>query len=506
MINKLLIANRGEIAVRIIRGAREMGVRTVAVYSEADEHSMHVALADEAYCIGEAEPAKSYLDAARIIQTAKDCGADAIHPGYGFLSERASFSEACAKAGTIFVGPPAGAMRKLGSKIDAKQLAVENKVPITPGFFELGATDEQLDEAARSIGYPIMLKASAGGGGRGMRIVRDPEEFRSQLKLASEEAVSAFGDGAMMVEKLVEKPRHIEVQVLADQHGNVATLFERECSIQRRHQKLIEEAPSALASMDPKRGLKMWTNMRSAVERLIKAAGYTNAGTVEFMFDDATNEFYFLEVNARLQVEHPVTEMITGLDLVQWQLRIASGEKLDINPETLKGERSAINGHAMEVRIVAEDPGHNFLPSIGKIVAWAEPIRPGVRVDTGFCPGSEVSRYYDSLIAKVIVHADTRQEVIRRMREALLDFHVIGVKTNIGYILSILDHPEFQKGMIDTGFIGRELSTWSGNGAVPRELGAIIENAAAATRTNGSVSTVETGAWVVGDSFRNARA
>jgi len=506
MIKKLLIANRGEIAVRIIRGAREMGVRTVAVYSDADEHSMHVALADEAYCIGEAEPSKSYLNADRIIQTAKDCGADAIHPGYGFLSERASFSEACAKAGIIFVGPPADAMRKLGSKIDAKQLAVQNKVPITPGFFEPGATDEQLDEAARSIGYPIMLKASAGGGGRGMRIVRDPEEFRSQLKLASEEAMNAFGDGAMMVEKLVEKPRHIEVQVLADQHGNVATLFERECSIQRRHQKLIEEAPSALASMDPKRGSKMWEDMREAVRRLIKAAGYTNAGTVEFMYDDATNAFYFLEVNARLQVEHPVTEMITGLDLVQWQLRIASGEKLDIQPETLKGDRGAINGHAMEVRIVAEDPAHNFLPSIGKIAAWAEPIRPGVRVDTGFGPGSEVSRYYDSLIAKVIVHADTRREAINRMQQALLDFHVIGVKTNIGYILFILEHPEFQKGMIDTGFIGRELAEWTGNGVVPKELGAILENATTVSSDVATQATAESGAWILADGFRNARA
>lgn len=525
MIKKLLIANRGEIAVRVIRGAREMGIRTVAVYSEADEHSMHVALADEAYCIGEAEPSKSYLDADKIIQTAKDCGADAIHPGYGFLSERASFSEACANNGIIFVGPSASAMRKLGSKIDAKQLAVENSVPITPGFFEPGATAKQLEDAAKKIGYPIMLKASAGGGGRGMRIVRDPAEFASELSVASDESLKAFGDGAMMVEKLVDKPRHIEVQVLADQHGNVACLFERECSIQRRHQKLIEEAPSPVFYAPlPSDGSDapyhykydigtspslsgLWHEMKGAAERLVKAAGYTNAGTIEFMADEAAGEFYFLEVNARLQVEHPVTEMITGLDLVQWQLRIANGESLAIQREIFQGDRSAINGHAMEVRIVAEDPAHNFLPSIGKIVAWAEPIRPGVRVDTGFGPGSEVSRYYDSLIAKVIVHADTRGEVIRRMREALLDFHVLGVKTNIGYILSILDHPEFLEGRIDTGFLGREFSEWTGDSAIPPELGAILENAssASAASAESTATTTESAAWALADGFRNAR-
>lgn len=508
-IKKLLIANRGEIAVRVIRGAREMGVRTVAVYSDADEHSMHVALADESYCIGDPEPGKSYLNAEKIIQTAKDCGADAIHPGYGFLSERASFSEACAKAGIVFVGPTSEAMRRLGAKIDAKQLAVENKVPITPGYFEPNATAKQLEDAAKKIGYPIMLKASAGGGGRGMRVVRDPADFKSELSVASDEALKAFGDGAMMIEKLVDRPRHIEVQVLADQHGNVACLFERECSIQRRHQKLIEEAPSAMLSGHANSASrKIWPAMRDAVTRLIKAAGYTNAGTVEFMFDERSGEFYFLEVNARLQVEHPVTELITGLDLVQWQLRIAAGEKLEIQKETLQGERSAINGHTMEVRIVAEDPAHNFLPSIGKVTAWAEPTRPGVRVDTGFGPGSEVTRYYDSLIAKVIVHADTRREAITRMKEALLDFHVLGVKTNIGYILSILDHKDFQAGKIDTGFIGREFAEWTGNGQIPNELGAILEHAVNAPQqiSHGSQGDEElAGAWAMADGFRNAR-
>jgi acetyl/propionyl-CoA carboxylase alpha subunit len=506
LIKKLLVANRGEIAVRIIRGAREMGIRTAAVYSAADEHSMHVALADEAHCIGESEAYKSYLNAGKIIETATSCGADAIHPGYGFLSERAEFSDACEKAGILFVGPPAGAMRKLGSKIDAKQLAVENGVPITPGFFEGGASAKQLERAAKQIGYPIMLKASAGGGGRGMRIVRDPSEFSSELSVASDEAVKAFGDGAMLIEKLIERPRHIEVQVLADQHGNIACLFERECSIQRRHQKLIEEAPSALATRLTDRGESFWQEMKGSVERLIKAAGYTNAGTVEFMFDETEGKFYFLEVNARLQVEHPVTEMITGLDLVQWQLRIASGEKLAIQPEMLRGERAAINGHAMEARIVAEDPASNFLPSIGKITAWAEPVRPGVRIDTGFGLGSEVTRFYDSLIAKVIVHADTRAEAIRRMREALLDFHVLGVKTNVGYILSILDHEDFQGGKIDTGFIGRELTDWSPNGMLPKELGAILDSIGSGGQTQESESmAAESNVWAITDGFRNAK-
>ncbi len=504
MIKKLLIANRGEIAVRIIRGAREMGVKTVAVYSEADEKSLHVALADESYCIGEPEPAKSYLDANKIIEVAKKCGADAIHPGYGFLSERAEFSEACAKNKITFIGPPASAMRRLGAKIDAKQLAVENKVPITPGFFEPGATPKQLEDAAKKIGYPIMLKASAGGGGRGMRVVRDPKEFASELTVASAEALNAFGDGAMMVEKLVDRPRHIEVQVLADQHGNVAVLYERECSIQRRHQKLIEEAPSALLTTTQKQD-GIWKEMREAAIRLVKAAGYTNAGTVEFMVDDKEGKFYFLEVNARLQVEHPVTELITGLDLVQWQLRIASGEKLEIQKEIMDGNRSAINGHAMEVRVVAEDPAHNFLPSIGKITAWAEPQRPGVRVDTGYGPNSEVSRYYDSLIAKVIVNADTRTQCIQRMKEALLDFHILGVKTNIGYILSILDHPDYKTGKIDTAFIGREFPDWTANGQIPKELGAILDHASAPITTSTNANEELVGAWSASDSFRNAR-
>ncbi|MBX3119431.1 MAG: ATP-grasp domain-containing protein [Fimbriimonadaceae bacterium] len=512
MISKLLIANRGEIAVRVIRAAREMGIRTVAVYSDADAQAMHTQLADEAVHIGPPEPASSYLDIGKITDAAKQTGTDAIHPGYGFLSERAEFADACQEAGITFVGPSGDAMRLLGGKIGAKNLAVSVGVPVTPGFFQPGATDAQLKEAANEIGYPVMLKASAGGGGRGMRIVRNPGDFDNELKLASEEAIKAFGDGAMMVEKLVERPRHVEVQILADQHGSVAALFERECSIQRRHQKLFEEAPSPLYSSEypanPGALVELWPKMREACVALIKAAKYTNAGTVEFIVDEAAKEFYFLEVNARLQVEHPVTEMVTGLDLVQWQLRVASGEALNLPQAVMNGERGALNGHAIEARIVAEDPASGFMPSIGKIIAWAEPKAPGIRVDTGFAAGSEVTRYYDSMIAKVIAFGATRSEAIRRLKNALLDFHVIGVKTNVAYMLDVLDHPDFQAGRMDTGFLGREFAEWSLGETIPDELAAILANAQQggmhSVAANGGGSEAAATAWSISDGFRNA--
>lgn len=499
MIRKLLIANRGEIAVRIIYAAREMGIRSVAVYSDADRAALHSVLADEALAIGSAEPSASYLNIERILDAAKAAGCDAVHPGYGFLSERAEFSEACEQAGLVFVGPPPSAMRALGSKIDAKKIAVTAGVPITPGFFEKGASTERLALAANEIGYPVMLKASAGGGGRGMRVVRSPDDFDAELRHASEEALMAFGDGTMMVEKLVERPRHIEVQILADRHGNVACLFERECSIQRRHQKLIEEAPSPV-------GGAIWPGLRDAAESLAKAAGYTNAGTVEFMLDQTTGQFFFLEVNARLQVEHPVTEMITGVDLVQWQIRIASGESLssDAFPRhsSAGASRAAINGHAIEARVVAEDPAHNFLPSIGRIAAWAEPKRPGIRIDTGFGPGAEVSRFYDSLIAKVISHGETRLQAITRLREALLDFHILGVKTNIGYLVDVLSHPGFLAGEIDTAFLGREFPEWKGTAKPYAELANILEHGVTANEPSLARAGAK-GVWGVNDGFRN---
>lgn len=484
--------------MRVMRTARTMGIRTVAVFSEADANAVHTKFADESVCLGAPEPSASYLDMEKVISAAKQTGADAVHPGYGFLSERAEFSDACAAAGLTFVGPPASAMRRLGAKIDAKQLAVDCGVPIAPGFFEPGSTVDTLRSKADEIGYPIMLKASAGGGGRGMRVVRDPAEFDSACRLAMEESEKAFGDSAMMVEKLIDRPRHIEVQVLADKHGQVACLFERECSIQRRHQKLIEESPSPYMTPD------LWERMKSACQSLCQSAGYLGAGTVEFMVDGSTGEFYFLEVNARLQVEHPVTEAVTGLDLVRWQLLIADGEKLDLGPELMQGDRRGLTGHAIEARIVAEDPAKGFLPSVGPIFELVAPEGPGVRFDSGYEAGSEVSRYYDSLVGKVIAHGATRGEAIERLVAALKDTHVLGVHTNICYLLDVLQHPEFVAGRTDTGLLGREFAEWSPGG---RDLQfALAASQLAVTSDDGAASgtKVAAPAWSGGDGFRNA--
>jgi len=495
---KLLIANRGEIAVRIIRTCREQGIRSVAVYSEADKGSLHVKLADEAVFIGESEASKSYLCQDVILGAAREVGADAIHPGYGFLSERSTFSDACAEQGIVFIGPSGAAMRALGDKISAKKLAVSAGVPIVPGYFEPDAGFAEIRAAAERIGFPVMLKASAGGGGRGMRVVRQSEDLEPQFHTASAEALNAFGDGTMMVEKFVDRPRHVEVQILADGFGNVATLFERECSIQRRHQKLIEEAPSPLAGLP-------WEAIRDAARRVALAAGYTNAGTVEFIVDPVSLEFYFLEVNARLQVEHPVTEAITGLDLVAWQIKVALGESLSVPSGLLSGDRGAIQGHALEVRVIAEDPGKQFIPSVGKVLTWAPPLASVVRVDSGFEVGSEVSPYYDSLLAKVIVHGQTREESVLRMKAALLDFHILGVRTNISYLLSVLDHPEFVAGRIDTGFLEREFSGWSSGEADPL-VGQISTFEQSASLGLMREQMVVTPASSSTDGFRNVRS
>lgn len=505
MIRKLLVANRGEIAIRVMKAAREMGILTVAVYSEADEHQAHVRMADEAIFIGGSEPGQSYLRIDAILDACRQTGADAVHPGYGFLSERAEFADALAEAGITFLGPPPAAMRALGGKIDAKKIALSVGVPVTPGFFEPGASADQLREASAKIGFPVMLKASAGGGGRGMRIVRRAEDFEDELAIASDEALKGFGDGAMMVEKLIERPRHIEVQLLADQHGNVAALFERECSLQRRHQKLIEEAPSPVFHGGVAEGL--WEEMRKASIALAKAAGYVGAGTVEFMVNEAGTEFYFLEVNARLQVEHPVTEAITGLDLVKWQIRIAQGESLDLPESLMAGRRSAISGHAIEARIVAEDPAAGFLPSVGRLIGWAEPKAPGVRVDTGYGPGAEIPRFYDSLLAKVIAHGSNRLEAIEKLKAALRDFHILGVKTNIPYLLDLLDHPDFRAGKMDTGFLGREFSEWAPSEVWPVELADLVAASALGSSSGdgGAQKPKAAGAWGLSDGFRNAR-
>ncbi len=499
MIRKLLVANRGEIAVRVFRTAQELGIKTVAIFSEADENSLHRSLADESVCVGEPEPAQSYLNVERILSAARETGADSIHPGYGFLSERSSFARQCREAGLTFVGPSPEAMERLGAKIDAKKLAVECKVPVTPGYFEEGATAAQLREAAEKIGFPVMLKASAGGGGRGMRVVREPSEFDHELALASEEALKAFGDGAMMVEKLIDRPRHIEIQVLADQHGNVACLFERECSLQRRHQKVIEEAPSPVMTDE------LWSRMREAARRLVAAAGYVGAGTVEFMVDDLSREFFFLEVNARLQVEHPVTEAVTGIDLVEWQIRVAANEALRLPAGLLEGDRSSIKGHAIEARVVAEDPARGYLPSVGPILGMVVPDGPGVRFDTGFRTGSEVTRHYDSLLGKAIASGQDRDHAVRKLRRALEDTHIIGIQTNIAYLLDVLSHPGFNSGAFDTGFLAREFGEWQPSSSLPEALGNLISVAVSRNGTGTQTAQTNSSAWTLGDDFRIAR-
>ncbi|MDX2064267.1 MAG: biotin carboxylase N-terminal domain-containing protein [Fimbriimonadaceae bacterium] len=497
MIRKILVANRGEIARRVFRTARELGIATVAVYSEADASAPYVREADESALIGPAEASASYLRADVILDVAAHLGVDGIHPGYGFLSERADFSDACRARGMAFIGPSGDAMRKLGTKADAKALARLASVPCVPGVESATGDLAELRDGATKIGYPVMLKASSGGGGRGMRVVHDPAAFDEEFHRASEEAVKSFGDGTMLVEKYVANPRHVEVQFIADGFGNIATLYERECSIQRRHQKLIEEAPAARSVN--------WDGMREAVRNLVREANYQNAGTAEFIVDPATGEFYFLEVNARLQVEHPVTELITGVDLVAEQIRVASGLTLSIPAELMAGNRSLIHGHAIEIRVVAENAERGFIPSLGKIVGWAEPRHPSVRVDSGFEVGSEVTRHYDSMLAKIIAHGPDRATAVRRLRAALDDFHVLGVETNLGLMREVLDSPSFLAGDLDTGFIGRFLVErtappipgWVAN------IAAMATSGSAASTEAGPSAHAIAGAWQ-SDGFRNA--
>ena len=493
-INKLLIANRGEIACRVILAAQEMGIRTVAVYSDADKNSLHVGLADESIYIGPSEASESYLSITKIIEAARVSSSDAIHPGYGFLSERSEFAAACKLAKIAFVGPSAASMEMLGSKMAAKALAVANNVPIVPGFFEADADAPLLAREAERMGYPILLKASAGGGGRGMRVVRSATEFHQEHKMAVEEAERAFGDGAMMIERLIENPRHVEIQFLGDKTGNIRCLFERECSIQRRHQKLMEESPAPWPGIH-----SAWPQMQEATVRLVRAAKYSGAGTCEFIVDPASGEFYFLEVNARLQVEHPVTEAVTGVDLVKWQIRIAQGATLPVSDLG----RDQIQGHAIEVRIIAEDPVRGFLPGVGKILAWAEPKRPGIRVDSGYRAGDEISSHYDSLLAKVISHAETRPEAINRLRRALMDFHILGVPTNIGFLLDVLDHPDFQRGEFHTGWLAIHFGS-PRLPLLPEELGLLVRIAETSNvpPLGSPAAKVARPAWQTQNSFR----
>ena len=447
MFGRLLIANRGEIAVRIIRACRELGVETVAVYSDADAGAVHVAMADRAVRLGSAQAADSYLAADRIIAAARESGADAVHPGYGFLSENPAFAAACADAGLAFVGPPAPVMARMASKIEARRLMREHGVPVVPGEAPADQSDAALEGAIRSVGFPALLKPSAGGGGIGMRVVREPGDVGPALDRARRESLAAFGDATLYVERLVERPRHVEIQVLGDGHGGVVHLFDRECSLQRRHQKVIEESPSPAVTP------VLRARMGEAAVAAARAAGYVNAGTIEFLLEGEGEAaaFYFLEMNTRLQVEHPVTELVTGIDLVQAQIRIAAGEPLPAGLGT-----AAPRGHAIECRVYAEDPEQDFLPQAGRILLYREPRAPGVRVDSGVAEGTDVPVHYDPLLAKLIVHAETRHAALARAREALREFAVLGIRTNIPYLLAVLRHPAVEAAAVDTGWLDRE--------------------------------------------------
>jgi 3-methylcrotonyl-CoA carboxylase alpha subunit len=442
MFNKILVANRGEIACRVIRTARRLGIGTVAVYSDADRSALHVSMADEAVHIGPAPAADSYLRIDRILEACVRTGAEAIHPGYGFLSERPGFAEACAEAGIVFIGPGADAIRSMGSKSEAKAIMEAAGVPLVPGYHGDDASPERLARAAGEVGFPVLLKAVAGGGGKGMRRVDDASAFEAALESARREATAAFGDDRMLVERCLERARHVEIQVFCDTHGHAVHLFERDCSIQRRHQKVVEEAPAP--GMTP----ELRAAMGAAAVRAAQAIGYVGAGTVEFLLDN-DGAFYFMEMNTRLQVEHPVTELITGQDLVEWQIRVASGE-----PLPLKQAELVIEGHAIEARLYAEDPANGFLPASG-VLTWLEPPEEGdhVRVDTGVTQGDEVSVFYDPMIAKLIVHDESRERAVARMARALADYRISGPRTNRAFLYSVVTSAPYRQGRLDTAFI-----------------------------------------------------
>ncbi len=439
-MKKILVANRGEIALRVMRSCREMGIQTVAIYSEADRFSPHVKFADEAVCVGPSPSNQSYLKGDRIIEICKELGVDGIHPGYGFLSENADFARAVARAGIIFIGPSPEAMEIMGDKLSSKAAVKKYKIPLVPG--SEGAIDNvpQALKVGKEIGFPIIIKASAGGGGKGMRIVEKADEFEENLKRAVSEAESAFGDGSVFLEKYLRISKHIEIQVLCDTHGNYLYLFERECSIQRRHQKVIEEAPSSVLTPELRK------KMGEHAANVARSCNYTGAGTVEFIYADG--EYYFLEMNTRLQVEHPVTEMVTGVDLVKEQIKIARGEAISFQQEGL-----AINGHAIEVRVYAEDPANNFLPDIGTLQVYKKPTGPGVRVDDGFEEGMSIPIYYDPMIAKLVVHGQNRADAIAKMKKAIDEYRIIGVETTLDFCQFVLAHEEFTSGRFNTGFV-----------------------------------------------------
>lgn len=440
-MRKILVANRGEIALRIMRTIRRMGIKSVAVYSEADRQSPHVLYADEAVCLGPAPSSQSYLNGDKIIAFCKQLGVDGIHPGYGFLSENADFAQKVTDAGIVFIGPGPEAMRVMGSKLAAKECVKQYNIPMVPGIDE-AITDVALaKKIAAEVGYPVLIKASAGGGGKGMRIVEKEADLQEQMERAISEATSSFGDGSVFIEKYVSSPRHVEIQVLADQYGNTVHLFERECSIQRRHQKVVEESPSSILTPEIRK------RMGEAAVMVAKSCQYTSTGTVEFLMDDKLN-FYFLEMNTRLQVEHPVTEMITGIDLVEEQIKIARGEKLSFTQDDLK-----INGHAIELRVYAEDPFNNFMPSIGTLERYEKPAGDGIRVDDGYEEGMQIPIYYDPMIAKLATHGKNRTEAIQKMLQAISDYKIEGVTTTMPFGTFVFEHPAFVSGQFDTHFV-----------------------------------------------------
>ena len=487
---KVLVANRGEIAVRVIRACREMGIPSVAVFSEADRAALHVRLADEALPIGPAPSGESYLRIDRVLEAARACGADAIHPGYGFLAENAGFARACEEAGIAFIGPRSETIALMGEKTSARREAVAAGVPVVPGTLEPIADAAVLAREAERIGYPVMLKAAAGGGGKGLRLVAAPAELLSALARARSEARGAFGDDSVYLEKAIARPRHVEIQVLADRHGNAVHLFERECSIQRRHQKVIEESPSPLLTPE------LRERMGALAVALVRRVGYVNAGTLEFLVDAERNP-YFLEMNTRLQVEHPVTEMVTGVDLVKQQIRIAQGEPLPFRQADL-----AQRGHAIECRVYAEDPDTGFLPSPGRILALRPPGGPGVRDDSGVCEGAEVGVHYDPLVSKLVAWAENREEAIRRMRRAVSEYRIVGLRTTLPFFERVLAHPDFVAGTIDTGFVARVLA--ASNGRPPRSVAIAVAAAAirafetrraGSTRPERGIGGAERPAW-----------
>ncbi|BDC52208.1 acetyl-CoA carboxylase biotin carboxylase subunit [Bryobacterales bacterium F-183] len=484
MFRKVLVANRGEIAVRVMRALRERGIPSVAVYSDVDRNSLHVRMADEAVAIGPAPSSESYLNSAKILEAAARTGADAIHPGYGFLSENADFAQACADAGITFIGPSASAIQAMGSKTAARKIAEAAGAPVVPGTSEALADAEQAKEIAAQIGYPVMLKAAAGGGGKGMRLVHTEAELAGALRDASSEAERSFKNSEVYIEKAILRPRHVEIQVLGDQHGHMIHLGERECSVQRRHQKVIEECPSPLVTSIP----GMRDRMGAAAVLVAKAAGYYNAGTVEFLADD-TGAFYFLEMNTRLQVEHPVTELVTSTDLVHWQLRIAAGEPLTIQQQDVRW-----NGWSMECRLYAEDPDANFLPSPGKIQQLSMPSGPGIRLDSGVYPGWTVPMEYDPLLAKLATWAETRELAIDRMIRALHETSVAGIKTNIAFFDALLRDKPFRDGALHTGFIAEflERTKAAENTEEMSELAAAVAWLHAKTKQPQALPTAET--------------